>query len=83
MATQTQRALAKRAIDAAEFMESCEKWLHKEATDQHVELFSNATVTLSASTIGNVVYKMRGLAADIRKLESNLTKEKIRGRGHP
>ena len=83
MASQTQRALARRAIEAAEFMERCEKWLAKEATDQKVELFSNGTVALNAKAIGDVVYTMRGLCARIRELEGHLTSEKIKGHGHP
>jgi hypothetical protein len=82
MASQTQRALSKRAIDAVEFMERCEKWITEEAADQKVELFSNATVTLSAKALGDIVYTMRGICHGIRQLEGNLTREKIRGRGH-
>lgn len=83
MASQTERALARRAIEAAELMGRCEKWLSKEATDQKVELFSNRTVAVSAKAIGDVVYMMRGLCVRIRELEGHLTGEKIRGRGHP
>jgi hypothetical protein len=83
MASQTQRALARRAIEAAELMDHCTKWLQKEATDQKVEWFSNATVMVGAQALGNMVYQMRGLSSCIREMEGHLTKETIRGRGHP
>lgn len=83
MASQTQRALARRAIETAELMERCEKWLSKEATDQKIELSSNATVALSARAMGDIVYMMRALSARIRELDGHMTAEKIRGRGHP
>lgn len=85
MARQTQQALARRAIEAAEFMEGCARWIHDEAVEQNVPWFTNATdtVTLNAVKLGNIVYAMRGLPSRIRELEANLTREKIRGRGHP
>jgi hypothetical protein len=85
MAVQTQRALAKRAIDAADLMQSVTKWIREQAIDQKVELIDytvGATVTPNAAALGSMTSAMAQLSARIRELEGHLTKEKIKGRGH-
>jgi hypothetical protein len=85
MAVQTQRALARRAIEAAELMGKFTKWAHEQAIDQKIDLSHpmGATATLNAGVLGNYARAMGRLSSDIRKLEGNLTRENVRACGHP
>jgi hypothetical protein len=85
MASQTQRALARKAVELAEFIDQWQKWLTTEANNQSVGYFfgTDATMTLPASAVGEMVFIMRNLSGEVRKLNGNLGREKIRGRGHP
>jgi hypothetical protein len=86
MAVQTQRALAKRAIKAADLMQEITKWIRRQALDKKIDLIAytiGETVALDASTLGSITSSMAQLSADIRELQGHLTKEKIKGHGHP
>jgi hypothetical protein len=85
MARQTQRALADRAVRAAELMEF---WVDRILNDLHeqnenLDWFSDTTVKLRFQTIRAMMDNMRTLSADIRKFEGNLTREIVRGHGRP
>jgi hypothetical protein len=62
-------------------------WVDQILKDMHeqnekIDWFGDSTVKLRLQTIQVMMEKMRVLSADIRKFESNLTREIVRGHGH-
>lgn len=83
MASATQRALANRAIQAAKLIELWNELFQKEMHKQNAQPYAGATVTFQADMLSNMFLALRLLAREIRDLERNLNKEKIRGHRHP
>lgn len=85
MASQTEKALAQRAIGAANRMEELIQYIKQEMGRQNVSPFDDegATVTLSADRVRAEFSHLEPLIRKIRELDGNRTKERVRGRGYP
>ena len=82
MASTTQRALANRAVQAANLMAYWSGQIEQEMAKQGLEARPrpSETVTLNAEKVARMLLRMLILIDEIHELQGNLAKERIRAR---
>ena len=84
MARQTDRALAERAVQAANLMQYLIERISEEMDKQNIKPSDRASpVTLSANFLITRISDMQSLIEEIRALDGHRVRETVRGRGYP